>query len=227
MAAVLACGEGAALSHASAAELWSIRRMGLGLIHVSIPASRSVSREGIRIHRRTGIEPTVFRGIPVTSIVDTLIDIRATEADVIEADKRDLIHVGELRHALDAAPKRPGVAPLARLIDRHAFVYTDSDLERAFTPIAQRAGYPMGETQVWFPGIGRADFWYPTLGIVVEVDGGRYHRTPMQQTKDRRRDQAHLMAGRLPLRFTHGQIRYDPREVEAVLRAAAATRLAA
>jgi very-short-patch-repair endonuclease len=115
------------------------------------------------------------------------------------------------------------VPRLRAIIDRHTFTFTDSELERWFLPIARRAGYPKAQTQVWFPGIGHADFWFPELGIVVETDGGLYHRTPMQQTKDRRRDQAHLVAGRLPLRFTHGQIRYAPAEVEGVLVSAAAT----
>ncbi|MFL5894886.1 MAG: DUF559 domain-containing protein [Thermoleophilaceae bacterium] len=55
------------------------------------------------------------------------------------------------------------------------------------------------------------------MGLVVETDGGSFHRTPAQQTRDRRRDQAHFAAGLTPLRFTHGQIRHDPEHVEAIL----------
>ena len=53
---------------------------------------------------------------------------------------------------------------------------------------------------------------------MVETDGLRYHRTPAQQHRDRVRDQAHQAAGDTPVRFTHGQVRYEPAHVEQVLR---------
>ncbi len=57
------------------------------------------------------------------------------------------------------------------------------------------------------------DFFWPELGLVVETDGLRYHRTPSAQTRDARRDRAHVMAGMTPLRFTHYEVRYEPRRV--------------
>lgn len=63
----------------------------------------------------------------------------------------------------------------------------------------------------------RVDFFWPELRLVVETDGLRYHRTPAQQAKDRRRDQAHAAAGLTPLRFTHEQIAREARQVEATL----------
>jgi very-short-patch-repair endonuclease len=63
----------------------------------------------------------------------------------------------------------------------------------------------------------RVDFYWPELGLVVETDGLRYHRTPAQQARDRERDQAHLAAGRTPLRFTHAQVRFEPDRVRATL----------
>jgi very-short-patch-repair endonuclease len=56
--------------------------------------------------------------------------------------------------------------------------------------------------------------------LVVETDGLRYHRTPAQQARDRRRDQAHVAAGITPLRFTHAQVAQEPAEVERILNAA-------
>ena len=61
------------------------------------------------------------------------------------------------------------------------------------------------------------DFFAPDHGIVIETDGGAFHRTPAQQAADRRRDQTHTAAGLTPLRFTHGQIRFEPGWVEQVL----------
>ena len=62
------------------------------------------------------------------------------------------------------------------------------------------------------------------LGLVVETDGLRYHRTPAQQSRDRLRDQAHAAAGLTPLRFSHAQVRYDPAHVRMTLMAVAADR---
>jgi very-short-patch-repair endonuclease len=64
----------------------------------------------------------------------------------------------------------------------------------------------------------RVDFYWPELGLIVETDGLRYHRTPAQQAADRVRDQAHTAAGLTPLRFTHAQVRYERRHVEETLR---------
>ena len=57
------------------------------------------------------------------------------------------------------------------------------------------------------------DFFWPGLGLVVETDGLRYHRTPAQQARDRLRDQAHARRGVTCLRFTHHQVRFDPEHV--------------
>jgi very-short-patch-repair endonuclease len=64
----------------------------------------------------------------------------------------------------------------------------------------------------------RVDFYFEELNLVVEADGGRFHRTPAQQTADRRRDHSHAVAGTQSLRFTHGQIRFQPQYVARILR---------
>jgi very-short-patch-repair endonuclease len=102
---------------------------------------------------------------------------------------------------------------------------TDTELERRFLPIARRAGLSRPETQAHVNGF-RVDFYWPELGLVVETDGLRYHRTPAQQAIDRIRDQAHAAAGLTPLRFTRAQVRYEPSHVEATV-AAVARRLRA
>jgi very-short-patch-repair endonuclease len=67
----------------------------------------------------------------------------------------------------------------------------------------------------------KVDFYWPDLGLVVETDGLRYHRTPAEQARDRVRDQAHTAAGLTPLRFTRAQVRFEPDHVLATLRAVA------
>jgi len=227
MAAVLACGPGAALSHSSAGALLVVVRPRPGAIHVATRAKRT--RPRIVVHRRGLREDdvTTHCGIPVIAVVPTLVDLAtelsrdALEAAISEADKRDLIDPESLRGALDDFPPRPGVAILRETLDRRTFRVTDSKLERLFLPIARRAGLPSPRTRKYANGF-RVDFFWPELGLIVETDGLRYHRTPAQQANDRLRDQRHLAEGLIPLRFTHGQIRYEPEHVEATLRAVVA-----
>ncbi|MGH2982426.1 MAG: endonuclease domain-containing protein [Solirubrobacterales bacterium] len=225
MAAVLSCGPGAALSHETAAGLWAICRAPPGVIDVSVPACLDPRPPGIRVHRRTCLSAGDIRrryGIPLTSPVYTLVDLAARleadqlEAAINEADKRDLTDPESLRTALDQISRRPGVARLRTLLDRGAFTLTDTHLERLFLPLARRAGLPPPQTQRPVNGF-RVDFHWPDLGLVVETDGLRYHRTPAQQAKDRVRDQVHAAAGLTPLRFTRAQVRFEPDHVEAVL----------
>ncbi len=63
----------------------------------------------------------------------------------------------------------------------------------------------------------KVDFHWPELGLLVETDGLRYHRTPAQQAKDRLRDQVHAAAGLTPLRFTHAQVKFEPDHVQTIL----------
>jgi very-short-patch-repair endonuclease len=142
------------------------------------------------------------------------------EAAINEADKLDLVDPQALRNALDERAREPGVAVLRDTLDRRTFTVTDTELERRFLPIARRAGLPSPRTQVWSNGF-RVDFYWPELGVVVETDGLRYHRTPAQQARDRLRDQSHTAAGLIPLRFTRAQVWFEPKHVEATLSAVA------
>lgn len=234
MAAVLACGPTAALSHGSAAALWEIRSPRLGPIEISIWADSRSRRRGIAVHRRTTLgegDVTTHRGIPVTTPVAALIDLAARigrdelEAAINEADKRDLVDPETLRAALAQVSRRPGAPALRRALDRRTFSITDSTLERLFLPIARRAALPKPLTGRKVNGF-KVDFLWPELGLVVETDGLRYHRTPAQQAKDRLRDQVHTASGLTCLRFTRAQVKFDPRHVEATL-AAVAVRLMA
>jgi predicted transcriptional regulator of viral defense system len=229
MAAVLRCGEGAALSHEDAGALYAICDRGSGSIHISIPRRSPRRPPGLSVHRRTGplaAEVTVERGIPVTTPICTLIDLATRlprhrlEAAVNEADKRDLVDAETLRAMLDRLPGVAGVRVLRRLLDRLTFRLTDSELERRFLCLVADAGLPPPQTGIWLSGF-KVDFFWPELGLVVETDGLRYHRTPAEQARDRRRDQAHVAAGLTPLRFTHAQVRYEAAHVRRTLTATA------
>jgi very-short-patch-repair endonuclease len=231
MAAVLSCGPDAVLSHGSAAAHWGIRRVVPRVLHVSVPAHVRRHGAGLVVHpRKLATEDlTEHRGIPVTTPICTLVDEATTlasrqlERAVNEADALDLVDPESLRAALALMGKRRGAGRLRRLLDERTFVLTDSDVERLFLPIARRAGLPKPLTRQFVNGF-KVDFYWPELGLVVETDSLRYHRTPQQQMRDHLRDQAHFAAKLLPLRFTHYQLARTKRHVEVTLRAVAPRR---
>ena len=161
--------------------------------------------------------------IPVTSPVLTLIDEateltpRRLERAVNEADKLDRVKVDDLSETLIQCRDLPGLAPLRKLLDPLTFRLSDSDLEQVMRRRADAAGLPAPETKAWVNGY-EVDFFWPELGIVVEADGLRYHRTPLQQRRGLERDQAHTASGLRPLRFSHWQIAFDADYVQRILR---------
>jgi very-short-patch-repair endonuclease len=224
---VLASGPTAALSHESGAAHWGIPIAEGPLIHVSVPEGVVRRNRGIRAHRRSnlgGWEIVEHEGIPVTRPSTTIVDLArrlsppALGRVINDADKLDLIDPETLRSEAKRMPPRPGRGKLLRLLDRLTFLLTDSELERRFIPIALRAGVGLPRTGARVNGF-KVDFHWPDLGLIVETDGLRYHRTPAQQARDRLRDQTHTAAGLTPLRFTHAQVRYEAERVEATLRA--------
>jgi very-short-patch-repair endonuclease len=225
LAAVLACGEGAVLSHFSAGALWGLVADGPAT-DVTVHAARHPRHAGIRLHRvaaMVGADIVVCGSIPTTSPTRTLIDLgtccsRAElERAVNEADKLDLVNPERLRGAVEQRAGERGIRPLRAILDRATFALTDSELERRFLPIARSAGLPKPETGARVNGF-KVDFLWRELSLIVETDGLRYHRTPAQQARDRRRDAAHAAAGLTTLRFTHAQIAYEREWVLRVLR---------
>lgn len=225
MAVVLSCGTGAVLSHGSAAALMKIGHERRAVIEVSVPRSSDLRRQGLLVHRRPTLQPEdtgFFEGIPVTSPVQTLIDLasrldrKGLERAVNEADKYDLVDPPQLRKVLDTRGGESGVRILRTLLDRRTFRLTKEELERRFLPLAQQAGLPVPLTKQMVNGY-EVDFFWPQLELVVETDGLTYHRTPAEQAVDRLRDQAHTAAGLRQLRFTHEQVRYEPEHVLRIL----------
>lgn len=194
-------------------------------VEVTIRSNSGGHRSGIRVHRRLLLPDNSFdkrRGIPVTSVVQTLVDLAADprnvriERSVNEADRLDLIDPEALRDTLADHRRQPGVRRLQRILDRHTFRLTDSELERRFLALVRDAGLPLPMTRQRLNGF-IVDFFWPKLGLVVETDGLRYHRTPIQQARDKHRDQVHAAAGLTALRFSHSQVCFEAAEVQAIL----------
>jgi very-short-patch-repair endonuclease len=220
MAAVLAAGEGAALSHLPAALLWQIwrRRMPAGVDVVTSGQRRD--RRGVRFHRCRHLAPhdlTTRKGIPVTTVPRTLVDL----SDVLTAHQlANVIHEAAFRKRFDAKATRAAMAGAngRRNLDvLHAALAaheagragTRSELEDAFLALVREAGLPEPLVNTGVQAGGRVievDFRWPERKLCVEVDGPG-HRRPRTRREDETRDHLLLDAGHQILRFTEEDIR--------------------
>jgi very-short-patch-repair endonuclease len=225
MAAVLACGDGAALSHRSAAHLIGIRLTSRPAIEVTRPrGSRSVGA-GIQLHtsRRLGpIDLTVVDAIPCTTVARTLVDLAevvppyAVENAIDRAEQLGLFDL----HALHGAMRgRHGARILTSLLAQYrGEARTKNDFEALFLRICRANGFPEPRVNVIVEGEER-DFVWPARRLIVETDGRETHDTTRAFEEDRRKDQVAIAAGWTVLRFTWRQLTEQPQTVAATVRA--------
>jgi len=221
MAALLACGAAAFLSHHSAAAVWGFEPSGRGEIEVTIvrrDAGRR--RRGIRVHRVGALDHRDIRrhcGIPITSPARTLLDVaadlsgRELERAFDDGLVRKVITRQGVIAVLDRAPGRRGrgrLAELASIRDRTTTV-TRSEAEERFLALVRRARLPEPEVNV---RIDRyvADFLWRDQRLIVEVDGYAFHSNRRSFERDHERDLVLTAAGFDVLRFTWRQIVEEP-----------------
>jgi len=205
MAAVLACGEGAVLSHRSAAMNWGILRPRNGVVDVTIPGTAGrAQRKGIRVHRSTSLTPkeaTRRQGIPTTTPARTILDLRR----VLD------------REELQTAIAQAEIArfPIGRLLNL-LHEPTRSKLERRFLRLCIRHGLRKPEVNA---KIGRyeVDFLWRDHRLIVETDGWETHRTRAAFELDRRRDSELKARGYEVVRFTYWRVVDDPDHVAHVI----------
>jgi very-short-patch-repair endonuclease len=230
MAAVLACGPDAALSHGSAAALWQIRGGGTTRIEVSVPRPGGLAQPKIRVHRAATLTPdevTVRHGIPVTTPSRTVLDLAATLGRDQLKRLLDQIEIRELTGypALDALAGahagHHGATKLRRVLRTYeaGSDRTRSGLERLFRKVCEDHGLP--QPQVNHRPQGReVDFLFAEQRVIVEADSWRYHKTRSAFEDDRARDAIHTRAGYRTLRFTDHQLETEPRAVAQTVAAA-------
>jgi very-short-patch-repair endonuclease len=232
MAAVLASGPEAVLSHWSASALWMIRPNSGATIDVTDP-TKSRTWDGIRRHHKAipPDERTVEEGIPVTTVPRTIFDLAATEpADVVENLIREM-EFRELRDRLslwdlvERYPRRRGVArvrlALERLKDEPAG-RKRSHLEKRFAPFLRRHRLPLPRfNDLIVLGAKRfeVDCHWPDTGQIVELDGWQGHKTRTAFREDRARDRRLKVAGYSVTRLTWNQLDDEPEAIAADLRA--------
>ena len=223
-AAVLACGDGAVLSHASAAALWELRATSAALIDVTIPTYAGIQRPGIRVHRSMTLfdaETTTNQGIPTTTPGRTLLDLAATmPARALERaiDQAEALGLDiTLRH--EHAGHR-GAARLAAVRASHGpgTTLTRSELEEPFLTLCDDHGIPRPEVNRRVAGY-EVDFLWRAHRVVAELDGARWHQSRAAFERDRERDTFLTARGFRVLRFTHRRVVGDAAAVAEVLRA--------
>jgi predicted transcriptional regulator of viral defense system len=226
MAALLAGGEGAVLSHRSAAALWGLCPPRAGEVEVSMPRVRQ-PQQGIRFYRNAPApdEITTVDGIPVTTVPRTLFDLAAVadrrelERALNEADVLGLRDRLSLDDLLTRYPRRPGSATArAALAARRAGASaTRSELEERFLELIDEGGLPRPETNALVT-VGERSFELDCLWraqrLAVELDGRAAHATPQAFERDRERDRTLQAAGGRPVRITWRQLHHDARAVK-------------
>jgi very-short-patch-repair endonuclease/predicted transcriptional regulator of viral defense system len=218
MAAVLAAGPDALLSHRQALSLWDLLRIPSGAIDVTVPG-RTGRRgpKGIRMHHSehlTATDRTQIDNIPVTSLAWTLVDHAATAhpqrvRSVLEQVQRRELHV-DLDELLERFPNRKGSkairVALAQM--RGPAPWTQSELEDRFLALIREAGLPEPETNVLVEG-ELVDALWRDQRLIVEVDGYEFHKSRAQFESDRRRDAKLQVAGYRVLRVTQRRLQDD------------------
>ncbi len=233
MAAVLACGTGAVLSHWSAAALWGIRSPRSGPIEVTLrPKSRSP--RGIRRHASKLLPPdevTIEDGISVTTVPRTIFDLAAVASvDVVEnalqeAEYQRLHDVLSLPDLVGRYPGRRGVRKVRAALDRlreEPGGRRRSPLEERFVPFLRQHDLPIPSLNAWLEAGGRryqVDCLWPQTTQIVELDGWQGHGTRSAFRDDRSRDRRLRVAGYSVTRLTWSQLDDEPTTIAADLRA--------
>ena len=214
VAAVLACGDGAALSGRAAGHLLGLLRSAPARPEVTAPRERRVRGVSVRRARR-GLkgEVAVWRGIPVTTPARTLVDLAGDlPVSVVarayhEAGIRHETGPDEVEAALARRATSPGAATLRRILYGDERV-TLSALEARFLDRLAAEALPLPVTNVR-DGARHLDCRWPERRLTVEVDGFRYHRSRHAWEQDRRREREAHARGDDFRRFTYGDVFED------------------
>jgi hypothetical protein len=211
LAAVRACGDGALLSGRAAAHLLGLNRGAPPPPEVAAPTARRV--RGVRT-RRARREATVWRGIPVTTVAETIVDLAAAlRPDELarafhEAGIRHHTTPAEVEAALARRPRAPGAGTLRRVLrgDVHVML---SALEKRFLVLLRKHGLPLPVTNRP-AGSRRVDCRWPGHKLTVELDGYRYHRSRHAWEQDRHREREAHARGDQHRRYTYGDVLERP-----------------
>jgi very-short-patch-repair endonuclease len=228
MAAVLACGDGAVLSHRSAAALWGLRQVSTRSVDVTAVGRSRHSRQNIALHRvRTlhRVDCSMHNSIPVTTVARTLLDLAEVlrpsqlERAFEEAERLRLLDIAAVSRICDRSTGRRGVRALNALLSyyRGPVPQTRSELERQFVDVCRDAGLPPPKLNLIVEGF-EVDAAWPDRCLIVELDGYAFHRTRAAFECDRLRDAGLQVAGHRVLRVTARRLVDSPHAVAETIR---------
>jgi len=217
-AALLACPDGAVLSHRTAAALWKLRPPIGGDVHVTI-GEKQGQRAGIHTHRTRRLDPQDIRTyelLPVTSPARTVLDlanlerVREVERALEEGIVRRILRVSDVEDVLSRASGLHGAPVLAGILERRRGpTVTRSEAEERFLALIRDALLPVPEVNVSIHGY-EVDFLWRAQRLVVEVDGYAYHGNRGAFERDRRKDAQLHAAGLSTMRVTWLQMQDEP-----------------
>ena len=222
MAAVLAGGPGAVLSHRSAAALWDLGRWTTP-IELTAPAKHA--RRGIHCHQcvLSREDTTTNYAIPVTTPARTLIDLadvlddRALTRATNEAQVRRLVTPEQIAEQVSRSPARRAQTRLS--LNPHAHnAPTRSVLEDRFLELLKEHGLPAPAVNQHVNG-HEVDALWPRQRLIVELDGRAFHDHAIAFERDRARDATLLAAGYRVMRITWARLTHDPAAEAKTLRA--------
>ena len=218
MAAVLASGPGAVLSHRDAAALWELRPNNRRVVEVTVAGGNRQGQDGITIHRTRSLEDderTAIDRIPVTTVARTVLDLaevvdrRQVARAFEEAERRRLFDLRAIEELARRHHGRRGVGVIRELIaEALEPPPTRSELERLFLELCEEAGLPPPLVNTIVAGF-EVDIVWPEARLVVELDSHEFHRTRAAFERDRVRDAALQVAGHRVLRVTHRRLTRD------------------
>lgn len=217
LAAVLACGEGAVLSGRAAAHLWGLLKGAAPRPEVTAPKQRSL--RGVRTRRGFDLErdATKCRGIPITTVPRTLVDLasllsfEALARACHEAGVRYRTTPRQVDKVLLRRPTSPGAAKLRRVLRGEARVAL-SRLEKRFLQLLKEGGLPLPQTNKQIDG-RRVDCRWPAHRLTIELDSYRYHSSRHAWEIDRRREREARARRDEFRRYTYGDVFDSPRVV--------------
>ena len=230
MAAVLACGDGAFLSHRSAGDLRGIAPTVAARIDISSPTRAGRRHRNVLVHRVWCPDQVeVVEGIPCASVPLTLlqlagvVDARRLERAIDRAEVLELLDLDASLALLERAGRRRGVGRLrkALALSLPEPPVSRTELERRFKSLCREDDLPLPAFRAWVPVTGggfEVDFLWEEHRLIAETDGYRFHSTRRAFETDRRRDQLLVAGGFDVVRFTWRQIASAPREVVSTLR---------
>jgi Protein of unknown function (DUF559)/Transcriptional regulator, AbiEi antitoxin len=220
LAAVLAYGDGAVLSHRSAAALWKLRGRHRSRVDVTSRRGRA-GRPGIALHecKLDGEDITLVGSIPVTSVARTLfdlgevVDFRRLGQAWEEADRLGLLEIRAVERVVERGYGRRALKPIRRLlVEARAPVVVRSALEERFAAFCREHGLPPPATNVIVRG-HEVDVFWSAERLIVELDGFAYHHHRAAFERDRTRDAALLASGYRVMRVTHRRLETEPASI--------------